>query len=351
MSQHNLRYSDFADRINVEAFEDAIGFVPNDQVGDNDVGFCMFPENHMHGDTTGKFAIEREKKLYNCWSCGGGTLLSLTMELHPEWDAEEATEWLYQFADADLRDDKEFVEEFLAAFEDVERRVKTLPYFNIKVLDRYFQESNTAWFDGRGIAPWVSQMFRLGYSSMVRKASPGKGKFVDDPDYYGPAIILPHFWNERLVGWQHRWLDDDRPEWVKKYTNTPDFPKEDTLFGWDRAKTQSGPVLVSESVPTTLFVISEGVSAVSTFGSGVNDPQLRLLRQFSGGVILAPDNDKAGHKWADTIHEYLKRFIPVYQLPPVPGEKSDLGDLALVDDPHGALMLQFDMMYEPGVDW
>lgn len=351
MSQRSLRYSDFADRINVDAFEDAIGFSPEDRVGDNDVGFCMFPENHMHGDTTGKFAIEREKKLYNCWSCGGGTLLSLTMELHSEWEADEATEWLYQFVDADLRDDQEFVDEFLASFDDADRREKTLPYFNVKVLDRYFQTSNMSWFEGRGIAPWVVETCQLGYSPRCRKPSPGKGKFIDDPDYYGPAIIFPHFWSGRLVGWQHRWLDDDRPEWVKKYTNTPDFPKEDTVYGWDYATSVKGMPIVVESVPTVNFLMSEGLSAVSTFGSGVNEPQLRLLRRFNEGVVLAPDNDKAGTKWADTITQYLKRFTKVWIIPPLEDEKADLGDFAKAPDPHEALMTHLGLMYEPGIDW
>jgi hypothetical protein len=68
VSQRRLRYSEFCERIDVDAFEEAIGWAPESQQGDNDVGFCLWPENHKNGDTTGKFGIHREKRIYNCVS-------------------------------------------------------------------------------------------------------------------------------------------------------------------------------------------------------------------------------------------------------------------------------------------
>jgi hypothetical protein len=81
MAQRRLKYSEFWDRINVDSFEEAIEWTPEYSHNDNDIGFCPFPENHSHGDTTGKFAIQREKRVYNCWVCGGGSLLLLDREL------------------------------------------------------------------------------------------------------------------------------------------------------------------------------------------------------------------------------------------------------------------------------
>ena len=70
-----------------------------------------------------------------------------------------------------------------------------------------------------------------------------------------------------------------------------------------------------------------GYSAVGTFGSSPNDAQLRLLRRFPGGVWLAPDNDAEGQKFLKRATDYLKRYVPVYHIPVVPGEKADLSDL------------------------
>lgn len=346
---NKLRYEDFWDRIDVDAFEEAIGFTPIDtDHNGNDVGHCLFPENHTHGDQTGKFAIHREKRVYNCWACGGGSLLSLVVELFPEMDFDEATDYLYEFAHGDLRTDTEFLDEFLAAFEDAERRVETLPYFNPRVLERF--EPVPEWYLAeRCILPEVAEQFKVSFNPHNVKKPPLKSKFAEDPMYSGPAIIFPLFWQDRLVGWQNRWLGDDLPEWCKKYTNTSGFPKDSTLFGYDHALTQKGPVVVVESVPTSLFLISCGYNSVATFGSSVNEPQMRLLRRFHQGVILGRDNDKAGERWLQANTRYLSRFVPVLHLPTVRGEGSDLGDLANTKDPVDRVVEIIEQAYEPEV--
>lgn len=330
MSQLKLRYSDFEDRINVDAFEEAIDWAPEHTHNDNDVGYCPFPENHAHGDTTGKFAIHREKRVYNCWACGGGSLLSLAMELK-DLSMEEATKWLYEFTEKDVRSDREFADEFIDAFRDVEKRVETLPYFNQRVLDRHDDPLPKEWLESRGIDRDVALRFNLRYNERMFRGVPRSPKFADHDDYEGPAILFPHTYKDRLVGWQCRWLDEERPEWVPKYTMTSDFPKENTLYGWDDLYYASSGemVFVVESVPSVLFLASQGFEAVATFGSSVNDAQMRLLRSLSGGVILAPDNDAAGIKWRNSLTSALKRYIPIFSLPPVsnvPG--ADIGDLA-----------------------
>lgn len=332
MSQQNrLRYEDFWDSINVDSFEEAIGWSPEHTHNDNDIGFCPFPENHAHGDTTGKFAIEREMRVYNCWACGGGSLLSLAMELLA-MDIDEATRWIYQFTETDARSDAEFVDEFIDAFRDAEKRIATLPYFNDRVLDRFNESVPDEWLESRGISQEIVDKYGVRYLSAIQRPSPRAGRFGDEEDYIGPGVIFPHYWQDRLVGWQTRWLEEDRPEWVPKYTMTSDFPKETTVYGWDQVKT-SEAVVVVESVPTALLLASEGFAAVATFGSNVNDAQMRLLRRFPE-ILLAADNDKpskegrpAGLKWRDQLTTYLKKYSVVRWVPLVPEAGSDLGDV------------------------
>src|ERR1700747_3740990 len=106
------------------------------QDGLNDIGYCLFPENHKNGDTTGKFAIHREKMIYNCFVCGGGSLLSLVMELYG-FHLDGATAWIKQFATSDAMSNDEFQSYLLELLEDVEIRQATLPYFNPRVLERF----------------------------------------------------------------------------------------------------------------------------------------------------------------------------------------------------------------------
>lgn len=365
MAQRRLKYSEFWDRINVDSFEEAIEWTPEYSHNDNDIGFCPFPENHSHGDTTGKFAIQREKRVYNCWVCGGGSLLSLVMELK-DFDLETATEWLFQFTDEDDRSDTEFVDDFLDAFRDVQVRSDTLPYFNERVLEKFNDpialSEMPVYVDGHlaTLIPWtwdrcvsdeVVERYDVRYSANNYRPSPGKGKFADEPDYEGPAVIFPHHWQGCLVGWQARWLDPDRPEWVPKYTMTTDFPKETTIYGWDQLEAIDQPTVIVESVPSTLFIESMGYPSVATFGSSVNEAQMRLLRRLTGGVILARDNDEAGVKWERSLTEYLKRYIRVWHLPIVSDEAgADIGDLASTDSPREEVEALISRAYEPGID-
>lgn len=351
MSQRNkLRYEDIKYSINVDAFYEAIGWEPFDEQGDNDIGYCLFPDNHAHGDTTGKFAIEREERIYNCWACGGGSLLSLAMELYG-YDVDEATHWLSQFCESDKRTDAEFVEDFLDAFKDAERRIDTMPYFNDRVLERFPFAPPDEFLIERGLTNLNTILdYGVRYSDKIRRPPPVKGKFAGDDDYEGPGIVFPHYWQGRLVGWQTRWLDENRPEWIKKYTNTTDFPKETTIYGWDHCRTSEG-VVVCESVPTVLFLASHGYSAVATFGSSVNDAQMRLLRRYPV-VVLAADNDPAGRKWLGALTRYLKPYTEVGWVPAV-GEwdsGSDLGDLAQARYPKATLDEHLSQMHQPGID-
>jgi hypothetical protein len=336
------RYHEFVD-------EAAIDFTPLYHDRGNDVGHCVFPDNHSNGDTSGKFAIHREKKVYNCWVCDGGDLLSLVMELY-DWDTETATDWLSQFAYHDTRSDSEFTQYLLEMLEDVEERVEKMPYFNLRVLDRF--TGPTDYFLGRGISQEVIDEYRLCYGEEVLKPAPRKhvnGEVVKlDEDYTGPAAIFPHYWQGKLVGWQHRWMDWDVehaeiplvPKWLPKYTNTSDFPKAYTLYNYDYCLHSDEPVIICESVPTVLFLRSYDVAAAAYFGSQPTDAQLRLMRRFKHGVILAPDNDPTGDALLGTATPYLERFIPVFHADKVDmGPKADLGDYAKTDEPELNLLV------------
>jgi hypothetical protein len=324
LSQGKLRYSDLVDRIDVDALEAALPWEPEYSNGVEDTGFCIWPENHTHGDTTGKFSINREKMLYNCFVCGGGNLLSLAM-LSQDMDEHEALKWLAQFC-GDARSDTDFLQDFYAMFEDAEHRADTLPYFNSSVLDRWGfppEDSLSKW----EIPLYAAVDYDVRWTPQAKRGAPSGGKYADDPDYFGPALIFPHFWQGQLVGWQQRWLAEPRPDWLPKYTNTRDFPKEFTLYGWDQLR-RTDSVIVVESAPTVVRLDSAGHDAVATFGSSPNAAQLRLLRRFPGGVWLSPDNDSEGEKFLRNTTEYLADYVPVWHVPYVPGEKADLSDIS-----------------------
>lgn len=317
MGEGLVRYSEFVNRIDVDQLEEELGFDPITQSGSEDRGYCFDIWGlHKNGDTTGKLAINRDKMVYNCWVCGGGSILHLVTALKG-WGVEEATEWLYQFTRPPSQSKADFLVEIDSKLKVEDHQPTAMPYFNEAVLNRW-QETHP-WFDERRISDEVRTEFRVGFN-------PAALKFNKEGSYTGPAIVLPHFWKDRLVGWQLRFLDEDRPKWVPKYDNTTDFPKS-TVWGLDFARKVKDPPIVVESVPTALYLLSEGHSAIATFGGGIKAEQMAYLRGFQQGVILAPDNDEVGRKWLHTQAEYLERFTVVYKVPTVDGEGADLGDL------------------------
>lgn len=346
-NRHRLHYQNFADAIDLDALEEAINFTPFEHKGDEDIGYCPdFWGMHKHGDTTGKFAINREKRVFHCFCCGGGNLLSLAMASQA-MDEETATEWLHKFAIGDIRTESEFADAMFEMLDDYQDRKgdDRMPYFNTHVLEQFRNGGNASplieWCATRGISEEVAFEHELGYSSSHKKFAPMRNGKKIDGDYFGPCVVFPHFWESKLVGWQHRWLNHglDTPKWLPKYTNTSDFPKARTLYNYDRAMKHLGErVIVVESVPTVLFLESMGLPAIATFGSGVKDAQLRMMRWFENGVIIAPDNDAPGEKFTKVIRDYLERFIDVTVLEPVTlSEGADLGDYIDTDDPVGDL--------------
>jgi DNA primase len=310
-------------RIDYDLLYADLDWEPVQSNGPEDKGYCFYPwQMHKHGDTTGKLAINRDKGVYNCWVCGGGTLPTLISALK-DCSYEDAVAYLFSFAASDKASPQEFYEKVAGLLEPVKIVEKTLPYFNPDVLEPW--EIDHEWFASRDISSEVRKYFRLGFNGNSRTFKPGLGT------YEGPAIILPHFWKGKLVGWQNRWLDNEgsRPGWVAKYTNTTGFPREFTVWGFAFSAVQSQRPILVESVPTALRLISTGRPAMATFGSQITEEQLRLLRGFQSGILLAPDNDGAGTKWLQTAKEYLQRYIEVGTIPCVKGEGSDLGDLPL----------------------
>lgn len=351
-----LKYSKFAHAIDVDAFEEAIGFTPIDHHNGNDIGYCLFPDNHQHGDTTGKFAIHRGKKMFNCWACQGGSLLSLVMLLY-DMEVEEATEWIHKFAHGDRRSDDRFLDEFFIPME--EKECHEIPYFNPRVLEKYTDD--TSWFLTRGISQDVIDKYGLRYAKTAMRGAPIKNRngetVKEDEDYYGPSAIVPHFWEDRLVGWQNRWMDWDRertrvPKWLPKYTNTSDFPKKETLYNYQAALADGAPVVVCESPVTVLMLASLYIPAVAYFGSSPTEEQLRLLRRFyEHGLILAPDNDENGEQLLRTT-DYLQRYVPeILHLPMVrtkPG--ADIADLYDPENKdYSAVWKHLNKNYIPGI--
>jgi DNA primase len=150
-------------------------------------------------------------------------------------------------------------------------------------------------------------------------------RIMGDITHTGPALIIPHYFEGKLVGFQERWLGELPPKFPK-YTNSRDFPKELTLFNWDHVK-GARQVIVVESVMTTVRLYELGMASVCTFGGSINPRQIQLLGTFDL-VAIARDNDSTGARYQSRLGRALEPLTRVEVFPPPPLEKGDLADLS-----------------------
>jgi hypothetical protein len=209
----------------------------------------------------------------------------------------------------------------ILSLDEVELEPYEFPVFHPRVLEPW-QHYPIEAFTKRGIDANTQQAFGLGFDpEHYRPLKNGE-------EYVGRAIIIPHFFEGDLVGYQSGWLDEDRPKKVPKYTNTRNFPKAETLFNYDRAvESADSTIYVVESAITAIYLASLGYTAVGTFGAEVSDDQLELLMTFEK-VATAFDNDGPGLKATRRVVDELNDTVYLSIVEPVNIDKGDLNDLA-----------------------
>jgi hypothetical protein len=336
-------YSYLAGKIDTEALLEELGI---------DVGFkqsqhqwmCHCPDfegNHKHGDSSPSFGFNDEKLAYNCFVCGGGTIVELVWLMRPEMaprssgqaDKAEAHDavvtWLEGYADLNSETALSARIHSMLHPEEEDDTLPEIPednLFQYRMIHPYLYE--------RGLTKDIIVDMQVGF----------------DEEHAG--ITIPHFFMGKLVGLQRRHLATytDGPKKdqyfcprceldgkkVPKYKNTSGFPKANTLYGYDRMKKYlkeegASSVIVVESPMTALKLMSMGFNrVVATFGSFSREQGMLLLAVPT--VYFWPDNDAAGYENAQRAVETLGKMTTLRIVPVVLNEKGDAADLQTADE-------------------
>lgn len=305
---------------------------------DGNEHFASCPlSSHTGDDRNPSFSVNDEKKVYSCFACGGsGTIPNLVMDIeNMAW--QESLDWLAEFSDVVADDHNAFmrqIKDSLSPKIEVDQP-NPIPWYSPRIISEW-SDTETDWFEKRGINSDTRQLLRLGFDPEHERMS----RNVNN-SYIGPAIIVPHFFGGQLCGWQERWLDDGRPRWIGKYTNTEGFPKKHTLYNYDRSMA-SDQVIVVEGSLTVARLVQLGYNAVGTFGASVSDEQWNMLLGFND-VFLSFDNDDAGYKAMVRGINHLRKRTNVWVIDPPEHKRG--ADLADIDD---SLIPAFIEKAEPG---
>jgi DNA primase len=239
------------------------------------------------------FSVNRRTGMFHCFSCGySGSLVKLIVDLTKMglWDAHQL---IHRF-DVEL------------GTADEERSWEPpIPSIDLHVQLAQF-----------GPPPARAMLRR-------RLTQESIEKFGVRWDYGESAWILPIYGpNGDLWGWQAK-----TKVWVRN--RPPGIRKSRTLFGIQIPRSDASMILV-ESPLDAVYLDGLGFPAMASFGAAVSDIQLRLIIERFDELILALDNDGAGH--AETNRLLQQRWhhrIPTQVFNYV-GRGKDPGELTML---------------------
>lgn len=273
--------------------------------------------HHNNGDAHPSASCNLDKKLYVCYSYWGGDLFHLIQKMENKNSFAEIVPLLSSFLsdataepDAFAAEAEKLLAEFLAI---PGRYCADLPAYSDRVLSPWAFVH--PYLHERGIDSDTASRLQIGWRE-------------DDN-----RIIIPHFWNGKLVGWQARAVPDRPGQWPgtahqhPKYRSTSGFPKADTLYyDHSRPRPAGGSVIVVESPFSVIKAAAVGLSTpvLATFGAKVSETQIRMLADDFDEITIWADADTAGDLMARKLARSLYRHAWVQVVPPESGK--DMAD-------------------------
>ena len=290
--------------------------------GANLFGLCPF-----HSEKTPSFSVSPDKQIYHCFGCGkGGGVFSFIMEIE-NLSFPEAVEFLAKRAGMTVPQEAE----------DAESRKRARLYALNKDAARFFYEQLSApaaegartYMARRRIGPTTAKNFGVGFApdswDSLRSAMKARG--YSDAELFAAGLVrrgknggFYDTFRKRLmfpvidvrgnvVAFSGRILGDGEPKYMNS-PETPVFSKSRNLFALNLAKkSKSGYIILSEGNIDVVSLHQAGFdSAVASLGTSLTPEQARLISRYTDTVIIAYDNDNAGHKAAQRAIGILEKL-------------------------------------------
>ena len=244
---------------------------------------CLCPFHHNTDSPA--FAVSYSKGLYICYNqnCNSsGTILDLVKVLTNRNDFEAL-----RFISANKVTDEEAFEEGLKDILDDKPEFIPFPNQTVEsanVLLMSGEHGAKDYLLSRNINEEAMQYFQLGFSALQQM-----------------TMVPLHSPDGILVGVIGRSIQG------KSFKNSPNLPRNKTLFNLHRAKRQGGTIIVVESSFDAIRLWQAGFpNAVATLGGSISDINIQNLNKYSSTIIIMTDNDSAGRALGKTIANKLK---------------------------------------------
>jgi hypothetical protein len=113
----------------------------------------------------------------------------------------------------------------------------------------------------------------------------------DGVHWVRPFVLVPFTYDNRVVGWCARFLDDKQPRYINH--SQPGY-----VFGTDLQHANWQHVLVMEGIFDAL-----SIGGLAVMHNTISDSQARLIRSLGREVTVVPDQDTAGVELIDRAVE------------------------------------------------
>jgi len=127
-----------------------------------------------------------------------------------------------------------------------------------------------------------------------RAVDPGDYPYMVSPNQKGrqaERIVIPYTYEDRLVGYTARYLDDRKPKFISE--QQPGY-----VFGTDLQQEHWTQAIVVEGIFDAL-----SLNCLALLHNDINDKQARLLKNLRKDITVVPDQDEAGLKLIDRAVE------------------------------------------------
>jgi len=251
------------------------------QSGEDFLCLCPF----HHNTDSPAFAVSYAKGLYVCYnqSCNSaGTILDLVKKLTNRNDFEAL-----RFIQANKLTAAQALEEELKDLLEDKPEFEVFPTQTVEGAHMLLMSNSHGSKDyllSRKISEEAMEYFQLGFSSIQRM-----------------TMVPLHSPDGMLVGVIGRSIEG------KSFKNSPNLPRNKTMFNLHRAKREGGTIIIVESSFDAIRLWQAGYpNAVATLGGSISDINIQHLNKYASTIIIMTDNDAAGRSLGKTIANKLK---------------------------------------------
>lgn len=280
----------------------------------NMVCSCPFaPWNHKGSDKRPSFGIlisDDGESAFNCFGCGErGDLLRLVNELADlrGTDYSGVEEWVWRNEGVgDPRDLDDDLTDPQRRREHMREARDAEVYDDAEIAD-YLKNGPPAYAFTRGISEEACQVWEIG----------------DNPADKRMTLPVRRARDKRLVGIKARSYSGERD----KYIPYLPWSQSNFLYGEHLVTSERGDkVVLVEGEIDAIKVWMAGYNALAFMGQSVSPEQRRKLQLMDMNVILLPDRDEVGHRWAQQLGDKLANEVSVFDAK-LPKSVKDAGEM------------------------